>query len=41
VGTVGPVVQVGLYEPISGVRLPVSVNGETIGDTYTIVLDAP
>ena len=33
--------QVGLYEPLSGVRLPVSVGGETIGDTFPIPLALP
>jgi hypothetical protein len=33
----GPItLQVGLYEPESGVRLPVSVEGETIGDSVTV-----
>jgi len=32
---------VGLYEPVSGVRLPVSVNGEIVGDAYPISLEIP
>ena len=37
----GTVAQIGLYDPVSGVRLPVNVNGEIVGDTYLIRLDAP
>ncbi len=37
----GMVALIGLYEPDSGVRLPVQVSGGIIGDTYRITLDAP
>ena len=37
----GVVAEVGLYEPLSGVRLPVNVNGEIVGDSYRILLDNP
>ncbi|MBX3051002.1 MAG: hypothetical protein KF753_05995 [Caldilineaceae bacterium] len=40
-GLPGVTVQVGLYEPSSGVRLPVSVNGQVVGDSYSIHLDIP
>lgn len=40
-GTPGLTALIGLYEPSSGVRLPVVVNGEIIGDTYPIALDSP
>ncbi len=40
-GTRGLTALIGLYEPSSGVRLPVVVNGEIIGDTYPIALDSP
>ncbi|MBI3958217.1 MAG: glycosyltransferase family 39 protein [Chloroflexi bacterium] len=40
-GLPGTVAQIGLYEPFSGVRLPVNVNGAIVGDTYRILLNAP
>lgn len=41
-GASGPLTAlIGLYEPVSGVRLPVSVNGQTVGDVYPISLEIP
>jgi 4-amino-4-deoxy-L-arabinose transferase-like glycosyltransferase len=34
--TTAVTLQVGLYEPVSGVRLPVSVGGQTIGDAIAL-----
>ncbi|HRJ45474.1 MAG TPA: hypothetical protein PL105_26470, partial [Caldilineaceae bacterium] len=35
----GLLAQVGLYAPSSGLRLPVNVNGEIVGDTFPIPME--
>ena len=40
-GVPGTVALIGLYEPSSGIRLPVNLKGTIIGDAYPIVLGAP